>query len=61
LYSVFCTVSALAASALLFANPKSGYFIMNTIIGLDEELAGRSTAPLQIFSIVGFIGKDSRL
>ncbi|KAF6038000.1 ANKH [Bugula neritina] len=52
IYATFCTMSAFTINFLLYIIPGAAYFVMNTLIGLNSELAELSVLPLRIYSIV---------
>ena len=55
---MFITGVAFTFNMLIFMIPDVSYFLMNTIVGLNRELATLSLTPLKIFSFICLFSKQ---
>ena len=55
---MFITGVAFTFYMLIFMIPDVSYFLMNTIVGLNRELAILSLTPLKIFSFICLFSKQ---
>ena len=56
-YSAFCTVVVFTCNLALFFVPGVAFFIMNTLVGVNVEIANLSLTPFKIFSLLCLNGK----
>ena len=57
LYAIFCSGTAFLCNLAIVTIPGVAFYIMNTIVGVNEEIAYMCLTPLIIFAFIAPFGK----